>query len=69
MYDVPTPPPATAPPTDGTNAAGTGAAPAAPVHQPKENRLAVWDLSTKQLEMFVVVFLALETETDTNSWL
>ncbi|KAI0086137.1 WD40 repeat-like protein [Irpex rosettiformis] len=50
MYDVPTPPPPTPTATgDGANAGSAAPAIASP---PKEFRLAVWDLSTKQLETF-----------------
>ncbi|KAI0685665.1 WD40 repeat-like protein [Cytidiella melzeri] len=52
MYDVPTPPPpAPSAASEGTNTAAAAAAAAA--NQPKEFRLVVWDLSTKQLESFV----------------
>ena len=48
MYDIPTPPPpAPSVTSDGANPGGAATAIATP---PRESRLAVWDLSTKQLE-------------------
>ncbi|KAI0341652.1 WD40 repeat-like protein [Trametopsis cervina] len=49
MYDVPAPPP----PTPSTGGEAVSAAATAAANQPKEFRLAVWDLATKQLESFV----------------